>query len=928
MTKKSTKRALLASMLALVVSISMLIGTTFAWFTDNVVSGRNLIQSGNLDVELEYYNGTAWVSVENATDIFSDELWEPGHAEVVYLKVSNRGSLALKYQLGINIWNETSAVNVYDEAFKLSDYILFDAIDIDGEADFFASREEAMKATDDVDFISAGYTKGSALEKNGEEYVALVVYMPTEVGNEANYKPGTTAPSLELGVKLVATQFTSESDSFGDDYDADATYIKPWSADADTAWYTADKTEYTLYTAEDLAGLAELVNAGNDFEGITVCLGSDIDLAGKPWTPIGTKSNNFGGTFDGKNFVISNLNVSGTECVGLIGCAGSAASIENVFVENATVTGNHYVGTVLGYGYLSQNSLAGCFVNNATVVCTPVNGDDGDKAGIVAGMAINGNIYNNRVANSKIYAYRDFGAIVGCAQAENRDIAVYANDVKKVEMSYVSCDNYAGGKANQNMGELVGRPNNAGKTVTVRANNTVKDVVKNGAEDSIKVATAADTVKVAKNETVYLAPGTYTNVPTLSEGSTIIGMDGVTLNATLSGTLNDTTIKNIEIKSKNAQRWAYAEGDLYFEDCTFEATSVYAIHYDGLTGANITYKNCKIVGWVAIGGGAEHITFDGCQIYGNGTYGLIRLYSPGTIKNCTFDVSAVNTKDVYQDGIHAVDCVIEVENNVNLNGAMADIYNTSGTGTIKEGDFANVSTEAGLVAALAKGENVVLNKDVQMEAAKTAPYGNKYAVALNGGVLDGNNNELYMECYGDDYGVMTNGGTIKNITITEGCRAVMIMYPQTDVIIDNAKIGGDGVLYPINTGEGGAAGVKLIVTNSTLAGWTSYGLIDSASFTKVNFEQGTYYNNIYGRVLKPYVNTTLTECSFVKSMNLDLSALKEGHKVVIKNCTVDGQAVTLDTFTVPSSDEEYDTALFSVDLPSWASSVADCIVIE
>jgi len=223
---------------------------------------------------------------------------------------------------------------------------------------------------------------------------------------------------------------------------------------------------------------------------------------------------------------------------------------------------------------------------------------------------------------------------------------------------------------------------------------------------------------------------------------------------------------------------------------------------------------------------------------------------------------------------------------------------------------------------------VILQGDVNMESAQTAPYGNKYGVALNGGVLDGNGNELYMECYGDDYGVMTTGGTIKNITIQEGCRAIMIMYPTTDIIVDNANIGGDGVLYPINTGEAGAEGVKLIVTNSTLAGWTSFGNIESASFTNVKFEQGTYYNNIYGRVLKPYVNTELRNCDFVEHMNLDLSSLTNGHKITMSNCTVAGQPITLDTFQIPATDADYDTMLFTVDLPGWASSIADCIIIE
>ena len=243
-----------------------------------------------------------------------------------------------------------------------------------------------------------------------------------------------------------------------------------------------------------------------------------------------------------------------------------------------------------------------------------------------------------------------------------------------------------------------------------------------------------------------------------------------------------------------------------------------------------------------------------------------------------------------------------------------------------------VSDAAELNAAIAAGGSAVLSEDVEMEAATTAPYGNKYGVALNGGVLDGNGNELKIECYGDDYGIMTTGGTVKNLTIKEGCRAVMIMYATEDIILDNVNIGGDGVLYPINTGEtgpNGSAGIDLIVTNSTIKGWTSYGdAIESASFTNVSFGQGTYYSDIYGRVLKPYVNTTLTDCSFIEHMNLDLSALKEGHKVTIENCTVNGQAVTADVFTIPSTDAEYDTELFTVDLPSWATSISDCIIFK
>ena len=81
-------------------------------------------------------------------------------------------------------------------------------------------------------------------------------------------------------------------------------------------------------------------------------------------------------------------------------------------------------------------------------------------------------------------------------------------------------------------------------------------------------------------------------------------------------------------------------------------------------------------------------------------------------------------------------------------------------------------------------------------------------------------------------------------------------------------------------------------------------------------------------MFKPYVTTVVTDCSFVEHMNLDLSKLQNGHKVTFKNCTVGGQTLTAGIITLPSTDAQYDTELFTVDLPDWASSLADCVVFE
>ena len=249
----------------------------------------------------------------------------------------------------------------------------------------------------------------------------------------------------------------------------------------------------------------------------------------------------------------------------------------------------------------------------------------------------------------------------------------------------------------------------------------------------------------------------------------------------------------------------------------------------------------------------------------------------------------------------------------------------------------SVKTAEELTAALSRGEDVILMNDIADAPVNTkAPYGNYYGVALNGGVLNGNGKKLDFnegELHNgslDNYGIMTSGGTIKNAAISGVFRGIMIMNPTEDVYVDNVTLGGEDMCYTINTGESVHGAHNLVVTNSTIKGWTSYGnnVLLSASFTNCSFEQGEYYTNIYGRVLKPYSNTTLTNCSFVEHMNLDLSSLANGHKIIITNCTVNGEAITAASFTIPTTDAEYDTELFTVDLPSWANELSDCIIFQ
>lgn len=160
----------------------------------------------------------------------------------VVLKVSDEGNLTLKYKLGINVANEVGSTNVHGKDFKLLDHINFAVIDVDRSA---LSRDDLVAAATEGKPIKAGYTSEetplypkmtpAADNQPSEKTVTLVVWMPKNVGNEANYKTGTQALSSELGINVVATQLNHEKDSYGPDYDKDAEYPITSLADINAA---------------------------------------------------------------------------------------------------------------------------------------------------------------------------------------------------------------------------------------------------------------------------------------------------------------------------------------------------------------------------------------------------------------------------------------------------------------------------------------------------------------------------------------------------------------------------------------------------------------------------------------------------------------------------------------------------------------------
>ena len=242
MTSKSTKRALISSALAILMCAAMLIGTTFAWFTDTASTGVNKIQAGNLDIKVEYRTTADgnWQLLDNATDLFGAEgtLFEPGHTRVVELRITNAGNLALKYKIGMNVVSETTGINKAGNPYKLSDYLKVATTGIQQynptyqisslmEQLIFQKGDFGMwTARDFANFELETDSNGNvhSLQPGAAQILGIKVYMPETVGNEANAISTEKAASISFGLNVVATQYTTESDSFGTQYDKDATY--------------------------------------------------------------------------------------------------------------------------------------------------------------------------------------------------------------------------------------------------------------------------------------------------------------------------------------------------------------------------------------------------------------------------------------------------------------------------------------------------------------------------------------------------------------------------------------------------------------------------------------------------------------------------------------------------------------------------------
>ncbi len=364
---KSTKKALLTSVLALVLCLSMLIGTTFAWFTDTDTIAVSNIVSGTLDIEIVDEQGNekttplAFVNAEDSANI----LWEPGATfRTEGFQIKNVGSLYLKFKVEIN--NTEVSYN------KLNEAITFYLVDGDGNKVDLSTMKDLPLAP------NATYGNGTTLYIEG--------HMDENAGNE--YQDLTLSG---VGITIYAAQYTYETDMDDNQYDKDAIY------DGDIA---------AVASADDfIKAFNELENGG------TISLTADIDMTGKAWTPVNNKSftlNGNGKTITGLNgglvdhvgsgeITIKNVTFDGlvdnstSNYAGLIGDADTTSYIlmENVTITNANVSSAEWAGGFVAYtsGYGNDNdgpvnaahNFVNCKITNSTIHST----GDGSVGGLV-----------------------------------------------------------------------------------------------------------------------------------------------------------------------------------------------------------------------------------------------------------------------------------------------------------------------------------------------------------------------------------------------------------------------------------------------------------------------------------------------------------------------------------------------------------------
>lgn len=384
---RSLRRALLTGALAIMVCLSMLVGTTFAWFTDSVASGVNTIQSGNLKLGVYYATEDCPQPIDNMTSLFDNIngepiLWEPGASVSQTFYIRNQGTLALQYQFRLSFSNATKT---------LSNKTLADVLTVSVNGGT-------------AELLSDFTYDGVLLASNDTDTIEITISWPeSDNDNEFNVAGGL---KIDLGITVVATQYAYEYDGFSNTYDQGAGFFQSVTAEQlkniltpVNGVITIDK-DYKLtdsWTSLKFSGDITVEGNGHVISGLTTSLfdgdaATNLtikDLTITDSTIAATNSNGLGnGAFvswmnlssslkmDNCHAVNTNVEtdnaLSGVGAlVGYVNC--TVTEIKNCSVTGCTVNSSSSAGGILGHAGshvadpLSSLTISDCAISNTRI---------------------------------------------------------------------------------------------------------------------------------------------------------------------------------------------------------------------------------------------------------------------------------------------------------------------------------------------------------------------------------------------------------------------------------------------------------------------------------------------------------------------------------------------------------------------------------
>ena len=204
-----TKTALALSVCLMIIWCILGTGSSIAWFVDESPEIRNNFNFAEFKLVVSHKTENGYEEVKSNTKIFDDEaLYEPGYVQVVYLKIENKGTVGFDFDLAVvpNLQTIVRAKNVYGQDIYLPEFLKFGVVFADTEAELtqkLATRDLAKQQATTA--LSSYTSKPDNLQAKGEAFAAVIVRMPEEVGNAANYRDNNP-PSIELGITVQAMQ--------------------------------------------------------------------------------------------------------------------------------------------------------------------------------------------------------------------------------------------------------------------------------------------------------------------------------------------------------------------------------------------------------------------------------------------------------------------------------------------------------------------------------------------------------------------------------------------------------------------------------------------------------------------------------------------------------------------------------------------------